>query len=184
MEEEIQEVQEPSIEPATEESQDTLDKIPEYVKEIERKNAQLFERTKKAEGLAKDAQEAIKELRESFSNQQPVSTTGDADVDKILEIKTSTEGLDTSEVMMLRKISKVNKISLSDARSNEDFTTWQKGYKQKVEMENIKDNIPPPSTTQAPSDVKKALNQMTFEERDKLWKDLGLVQRHKPPEVR
>jgi hypothetical protein len=177
MENEELETQETSNEPANEETQETLDKIPEYVKEIERKNAQLFERTKKAEA-------GVKELREMLSKQPPVSTTGDADVDKILEIRAATKDLDDNEVVMLRKLSKVDKISLSDARNSDNFAIWQKGYKQKVEMDNIKNNVPPPSTTQSSSQVAKDVKSMSYEERQKLFRDMGLTKSHKPPEVK
>lgn len=173
MENENLETQEISSEPVIESGEQ---EVPDYVKEIERKNAQLFERTKKAEN-------AVKELKDLISR-QPVTTTGDADVDKILEIKAATEGLDDQEVVMLRKLSKADKISLSEARNSDAFAIFQRGYKQKVEMENIKDNVPPPSTTQSPSQMAKDLKSMSYDERQKLFREMGLTKSHKPPEVK
>jgi hypothetical protein len=126
----------------------------------------LFRKIEKIEKMVKRETPAVTPRVE-------VAESQDSGLDRILEVKEATEGLDNREVQALRLMSKAGKVSLSEARKSEDFAIWQEGYKQKVGKENVKNNIPAPSTTQSTSEVKKALAQMNREERQKLWVELG-----------
>ena len=125
-----------------------------------------------------------KDLKKSIESKNVSPTgSGDVDLDRILEVKAATEGLDTREVQSLRLIAKQKKLPLTQARQDDDFILWQDGYKRKVELENVKNNIPTPSTTQNSSNVAKSIKEMTMEDRTKLFKEMGLVKAHKPPEL-
>jgi hypothetical protein len=124
-----------------------------------------------------------KDIKKSIESKNITTSSGDVDLDRILEVKSATEGLDTREIQTLRLISKQKKVPLNQARQDDDFVLWQDGYKKKVELENVKNNIPTPSTTQNSSNVAKSIKDMPIEDRTKLFKELGLIKAHKPPEL-
>lgn len=150
------------------------DKVPEYVKEIEKKNAQIFERFKKAEEKIEKIGSAVENLTEEVKK---TPSGGNFEIDKFLEVKSATDGLDAQEISTLRMIANAKGISLADAKKDEDFALWQSSYKAKVEKENVKDNAPLPSTTQTPSEIAKSLKDMTLEERQKKFEEMGLIKK-------
>ena len=151
--------------------------MPEYVKEIESRNRQLWERTKKAETMNKELETRLVEIEKRV----PFTSSGasDTEVDKILEIKSATEGLDTKQINYLRDLSKAKRISLTDARQNEDFGLWNSAYMIKVE----KENIPLPSTTQENARGEKNLKEMTLDERTEYFQKIGLVTKQTNPKA-
>ena len=149
--------------------------MPEYVKEIESKNRQLWERTKKVENQGYQILDKLAEF-EKKTSQTPLGAS-DAEVDRILEIKSATEGLDAKQIGYLRDLSKIKKISLTDARQHEDFGLWNEAYGRKVE----KENIPLPSTTQGNVKGEKTYKEMNLEERTKYFEELGLIAHQTSP---
>jgi len=173
---ENEQIENQELSPNPEEEQEPQKpQIPEYVKEIESKNRQLWERTKKAEAGYKELESRLDEFEKRV--QLTPSGASDTEVDKILEIKSATEGLDAKQIGYLRTLSKAKSISLTDARQDEDFGLWNGAYKQKVE----KENIPLPSTTQGNAQENKTYKDLPIEEKRKIWEEMGLVTKKRIP---
>jgi len=100
---------------------------------------QYTEREKRYYARMKQAENEAKKWRsEADKVKKPVS-----EIDAILEVQESTQGLDRQEVAELRLRADALHTSLTDARKSEGFALWQQGYKEKV----AKENPPVPSTT-------------------------------------
>jgi len=129
-----------------------------------------YARMKKAE---EEAKQAKADLAQSH---KPIS-----EVDKILEVQYATKDLDPSEIEELKVRADANKISLSDARKNENFLLWQKAYQDKVG----KEAVPPPSTNQTVSEQPKSVTERlqeakTIEEKEAILTASGLYKNPNP----
>jgi len=133
-------------------SEESEEKKPD---DLEAKNRQLFERTKKAEEKAQKALEEVERLKKS-------GVKPGLEVDEYIDISASLEGLDAKEKKKLAAEAKLTGKALSDIRSSEDFSLWQKAYREKVEKEKALD----PSNRQVESKKPK-----TFEEEVDSTKD-------------
>jgi len=156
-------LEENAEEEATEEATKEEDKS----SDLEAKNRQLYERAKKAEEKLKTLEKTGKVNKEK--------STGEPDLDYILEVQSATKGLDTEEVDELRLRAKAKGISLSEARKDENFVLWQNAKKEKV----AKAKALNPSTQQ--TEVKKAktpeerlAQAKTLEEQTKILDELGM----------
>jgi len=162
------EIIEETIENPEEETSDEVEEIKEETETPEKpisqkeehtdKEKRLYARMKKAEEKAKLAEEALAK--------KPTS-----DLDVILDVQRATVGLDASEVTELKNRAAMVGGSLSEARKDENFVIWQKGYKEKVEQ----DNAPDPSTEQGIAEGKKALKDMTLDEKNDYLVKQGFI---------
>lgn len=157
-------VEEPTAETTPLEEADTpKETAPEQYTEREKR---YYARMKQAENIAKTAREELSKVR------KPVS-----DIDAILEVQEATKGLEMAEIATLKTWADALKVSLSEARKNENFVLWQKAYREKVD----KENTPLPSTTQGNVSGEKALADMSLEERTKKFEEMGLVTKQSRP---
>ncbi len=122
-----------------------------------------YARMKQAENIAKQAREELATM-----SKKPVVAPN---IDAILEVQEATKDLDNLEISELKFRADALKVPLTEARKNENFILWQKAHKEKVE----KENIPLPSTAQGGVTREKTLQEMTLEERTKVFEELGLV---------
>lgn len=134
--------------------QETEEKKPEVAEE----KAVTQKELDKVYARMKTAEEKAKKAEAQLAEKKPVS-----EVDTILEVQQATKGLKPDEVVELQLRAKANKVSLSEAREDENFKLWQEGRKAKVEKEKALN----PSTTQSEVEKKKS---MTIDERLKAAK--------------
>lgn len=149
--------------------------------ELEARNKQLFERTKKAEAEAKAAKDELEKLRKS-------GVTKPLDVDEIIDINASLEGLDKREQEWLAQQHKLTGQPLSEIRKGEDFLLWQTGYKVKVEKERALKPSGAQPNEDRPKGLRERLSELNssknfkanLEEQEKLLKDAGLYKEPRP----
>jgi len=135
---------------------------------LEAKNRQLFERAKKAEIAKKDLEKEVERLRK-------VSDKTSMGIDDYIEISASLDGLDQREKEKLAREHKLTGIPIKELRQSEDFTLWQKAYKEKIEKE--KQTLTPSSTqseVEKPKTIEERLSSAkSFEERGKILEEFG-----------
>jgi len=150
---------ETSEEETPDSEQETEEKKPEVVEEkkvTQKELDKVYARMKLAEEKAKkvEAQLAEKPKPESISN-----------IDAIVEVQQATKGLSPEEIAELRIRASANTTSLLEARKDENFTLWQKAYKEKVAKEL---KAPLPSSSLAVGKSEKDIRTMSPEEHREL----------------
>lgn len=144
MAEEIENIDSPNDEILEETPVEETPKETPKDSELEEKNKQLFERTKKAEAEART-------LKVQLEKEKKVDKT--LNVDDYIDISASLEGLDQREKTKLAQEHKLTGKSLTEIRESEDFQFWQQAYRQKVEKEKALN----PSTRQTDTPKEKLL---------------------------
>ncbi len=164
--------EETAEEETSDSEQETEENKPEVTKEekvvTQKELDKLYARMKIAEERAKKAEGKL-------SKEKSSGETTDEEMDYILEVQKSTRGLDENEVDELRLRAKSKGITLSEARKDDNFVLWQKGYREKVAKEKALN----PSTTQTevkkPKTVEQRLAEAkTFEEKEKILDEMNL----------
>lgn len=121
--------------------------------------------------------ELKKQLEESEPKKAPATkVVKTLDVDELVSINASLEGLDTREQEYLVRQYKMTGQPMKEIRDSEDFTLWQSAYRTKVE----KDKSLSPSSTQPdanqPVSLKDKLTNATIAEKEKILEEMGLWQ--------
>jgi DNA-binding phage protein len=132
---------------------------PEQYSEREKR---YYARMKQAENIAKQAREELAKVKKPTSNPE---------IDAILEVQEATRGLTAPEIEELKLRADALKTPLTEARKNANFQLWQKAYLEKVE----KEQAALPSTTVGNVKKEKTLEEMTLDERTKVYENMGLV---------
>ena len=168
---------EETSEETSDEEQDTSQEKPD-VDKLEEKNKRLYARLKKEEDKRKEAETLLAEKGKA----------PDPKMEEIVEAISNFEGLDAKERAILLKESKVNNLSLKEARKSEDFLLWQKGHKEKVAQEktispSTKQHIDKSSPEARLESFTKG--EMSKEEKEEFLKGLGTVREYqRPPELK
>lgn len=130
----------------------------------------------------------FKEVNDKYialkSNPAPTSTTA-LDVNEIIAINASLEGLSQREKEKLAEEHKLTGRPLSEIRQSEDFLFWQQGFQAQVDKERALK----PSSTQPQADRPRKLSEVLLDpntspsEREKLLVAHGLYKDpgSKPP---
>jgi len=114
-----------------------------------------YARMKESEEIAKTAKAELTKAKEEVAKAKlPIS-----DIDAILEVNRSTNGLDPEEITELRLRATALGTSLSEARNDKNYQLWQKSYREAVEKEKALN----PSTRQPEVQKEKPLEEK-FEE--------------------
>jgi len=104
------------------------------------------------------------------------SETKSLDVDDLIDISASLQGLDQREQEYLARQHKLTGLPLKDIRESEDYKFWQSAYRIKVE----KDKSLSPSSTQPdakkPKTMAEKLANASLEEKEKILTEAGLWQ--------
>jgi hypothetical protein len=167
-------VEQTTEKPIVEETTETETKVEETevtttdASDIEAKNRQLFERTKKAENEKKALEKEIERLKKVKTPDSKL------DVSDYIDISSSLEGLDQKEKEKLSREHKLTGEALSEIRRSEDFVLWQKAYREKVEKTKALD----PSTTQQEVSKPKTIEERlleakTLDEKAKILAETG-----------
>lgn len=119
------------------------------------------------------------ELKERPKDSKPTGKPND--IDAILEVQQATKGLEANEIAELKLRAEAKKVSLLEAREDENFVLWQTAYQKKAE-----DNKKTPSASNKVSVSEKPVGDITAEdiakmneeEKDEYWIKTGWL---KPP---
>lgn len=117
---------------------------------LEKENKSLRARMEHHKNKQKEFEERAKELEKKLEQMGGDSSSQSdgplSDVDKFVEMKRATEGLNSDEIEELKKRAKADNTSLAEARENENFELWLEAKRQKVAQES---KVPKPSTKQS-----------------------------------
>jgi hypothetical protein len=131
--------------------------------------------------------EVLEENKKLKSQPAPQAST-QLDVNEIIAINASLEGLSPREKEKLAELHKLTRTPLNELRNSEDFLYWQQGYQSSVEKERaLKPSSSQPETERARKLSEVILDPKTSpEEREKLLRDHGLYKDpgSKPPMTR
>ena len=127
-------------------------------------------------GKLKDSEEKVKELEEKLKAKEEGKTETLGETEKIAQVITAFSGLDKAEQERLTAEAKMKGISLLEAKKDEDFLLWKKAHNDKVEEEKKELT---PSTKQDIVEGEKPLEDMTIDEKEKHFQDLGLIRKPK-----
>ena len=129
----------------TTESTEDVDVLKKKMAEIEEKNRQLYERTKKAELKAKEV-EATKLSKEVSQNKEEKEDTfNPLDSVKLLN---ALKDYSQDEIDLISRQAKAYDISLEEAAQNDDVKLFIEAKREKLKTDNAS---PTPSTRQAPA---------------------------------
>jgi hypothetical protein len=125
----------------------------------------------------KDVNDELNRLK----SQPPPKETKSLDVEDIVNISASLEGLDQREKEKLAKEHQLTGRPLSEIRKDEDFTLWQDAYRTKVEKEKL---ALKPSGTQADAERPKTfvekLRTSSMADKEKFLTEVGLYKSPRP----
>lgn len=111
------------------------------------------------------------------------SSKASLDVEDYIDISASLEGLDQREKERVAREHKLSGRPIKEIRQDEDFTLWQKAYREKVETEKL---TLKPSGTQPdedrPMSLEEALKQpgLSFADKEQILKGVGLYKENTP----
>lgn len=119
--------------------------------------------------------EVLEENKKLKSQPAPQAST-QLDVNEIIAINASLEGLAPREKEKLAELHKLTRTPLSELRNSEDFLFWQQGYQSQVEKERALK----PSSTQPELEKTRKLSEVLTDpktplaEKERLLREFGL----------
>lgn len=153
---------------------------PEISKELKSALAQKDHFKGKFEKTDALNKELEAKLKDSNKNKDEKSTLG---VDDYIDISASLEGLDKREKEYLAQQHKLSGTPLKELRESEDYTLWQKAYRDKVAEE--KKTLAPSGAQEdadRPKSIVSKLKDASMAETEKILIDAGLYKPVKPRE--